>query len=310
MTLKPEMCNVELKSDSGHISVMAREVGEALNLLAGMTVVDCTLGLGGHAQMMSQLIGASGRLVGIDQDDQAIIKARERLSGFSGRLDIVKSNFENIDAVLSSLGVKAVDAILFDLGVSSLQLDSALRGFSFRHDGPLDMRMDASGKVSALEIVNTYSEEDIAEILWKYGEERFASRIARNIVKARAASAVTTTTQLANVILKSLPYKPGQGGVHPAARSFQGIRIAVNRELEVLESVLGAAFSRLKTGGRMCVIAFHSLEDRIVKEQFRSLARLGSAALITKKPLRPSPEEEQVNPRSRSARLRALERVL
>jgi 16S rRNA (cytosine1402-N4)-methyltransferase len=311
MTLEPVKPLMDGSGNEfGHVSVMLREVEDALQLSAGSTVVDCTLGLGGHALSMAKIIGPSGRLVGIDQDDQAILMASARLSGFTGRLDIIKSNFQNIDAVLLSLGLKDVDAVLFDLGVSSLQLDDALRGFSFRADGPLDMRMDAAAAVSALEIINTYSEEEISKILWQYGEERFASRIARNIVKARAASAIKTTVQLANVILKALPYKHAQGGIHPATRSFQGIRIAVNRELDVLETALGAAFSRLKPGGRMCVIAFHSLEDRIVKEQFRSLARIGSAQLITKKPLRPSQEEEQVNSRSRSARLRALERVL
>jgi 16S rRNA (cytosine1402-N4)-methyltransferase len=293
----------------GHVPVMPVEVIGALALTEGMTVVDGTLGLGGHALMMSGIIGSSGRLIGIDQDDQAILEARERLGGFSGRIDIVKSNFRCIDQVLSGLGVSEVDAVLLDLGVSSLQLDDPSRGFSFRHDGPLDMRMDPSAEVSARDIVNSCSEEEISQILWKYGEERFARRIARNIVKARAASSILTTAQLAAIILRSLPYKQGSGGAHPATRSFQGIRIAVNRELEVLEEVLGAAFGCLRAGGRLCVISFHSLEDRIVKEQFRTLSRIGRASLITKKPLRPSSGEERVNPRSRSARMRALERL-
>ncbi len=295
---------------SGHLSVMSREAVEFLNLTEGKVVVDGTLGLGGHAAMMGKLIGASGRLVGIDQDDHAIGLAKERLKDFSGRLDIVKSNFRSIDAVLNQLGIPEVDAVLLDLGVSSLQLDDPGRGFSFRHDGPLDMRMDPRSLVSAFEVVNTFSEEELADILWRFGEERFSRRIARNIVQARAAKRIATTAALAGIILKALPYKHSSDGVHPAARSFQGIRIAVNQELAALEEVLTAAFARLRKQGRLCVIAFHSLEDRIVKEKFRAFALTGSAAVLTKKPLRPSLQEEQANPRSRSARLRALERVV
>ncbi|MEI6437603.1 MAG: 16S rRNA (cytosine(1402)-N(4))-methyltransferase RsmH [Candidatus Omnitrophota bacterium] len=299
-----------MTDELGHIPVMSREVLEMLRLGPGMTVVDGTLGLGGHSLLMSDMIGRSGRLIGIDQDDRAIGMATDRLKGFSGRLDIVKNNFRNIEAVLEGLGVKTVDAVLLDLGVSSIQLDDPLRGFSFRRDGPLDMRMDTGAEVSAFDIVNTFSEEELARILWQYGEERFSRRIARNIVKARAASPIETTTALAGIVMRSLPYKQSRDGAHPATRSFQGIRIAVNQELVVLESVLGVALGRLSQKGRMCVISFHSLEDRIVKERFRSFAQSGSAAVLTKKPLRPSPQEEEANPRSRSARLRALERVL
>ena len=311
MTLRPAGGIDDVPEERlGHISVMSREVGAALKLGKGMTVVDCTLGLGGHSLMMAEIIGVGGRLVGIDQDDRAIVLAKERLKGFSGRLDIVKSNFRNMNEVLDGLGVQAVDAVLFDLGVSSIQLDDPARGFSFRRDGPLDMRMDAGAQVSAFDVVNTFPEEELARVLWQYGEERFSRRIARNIVKARAASVINTTAELTAIILRSLPYKHSREGAHPATRSFQGIRIAVNQELESLESVLGVAFTRLKPAGRMCVISFHSLEDRIVKERFRSLSLAGSAAVLTKKPLRPSPEEESANPRSRSSRLRALERIL
>lgn len=311
MTLKATEANLDSSLvEFGHVPVMSREALEALNLAAGMTVVDCTLGLGGHSSMIGEIIGAKGRLVGMDQDDRAIASAKDRMKDFPGRLDIVKSNFRAFEQVLDGLRIKEVDAVLFDLGVSSLQLDDPLRGFSFRHDAPLDMRMDQTAAISALEVVNTFSEEELARILWQYGEERFSRRIARNIVKARAASAIKTTAGLAGIILKSLPYKHARDGAHPATRSFQGIRIAVNQELAALEDVLVPAFGRLRKGGRMCVISFHSLEDRIVKERFRSLALIGSAELLTKKPLRPSPEEEKANPRSRSARLRALERVL
>lgn len=297
------------QKDYSHISVMPKEVLEALNLKPGMTVVDGTLGLGGHAALMSQVIGGSGRLIGIDQDEQAIARAAEKLKGFAGQLDIVKSNFRKMDEVLTGLRVAEVDAVLLDLGVSSLQLDDPSRGFSFRQDGPLDMRMDARAHVSAFDIVNSISEEELARILWQYGEERFSRRIARNIVKARAASPINSTEELTKIILRSVPYKHSRDGVHPATRSFQGIRIAVNQELAALETGLEAAFARLKKGGRLCVISFHSLEDRIVKERFRMLSRLGSALLLTKKPLMCSPEERESNPRSRSARLRSLERI-
>ncbi|MBF0593508.1 MAG: 16S rRNA (cytosine(1402)-N(4))-methyltransferase RsmH [Candidatus Omnitrophica bacterium] len=299
-----------VEGGGGHISVMSREVDELLGLQAGMVAVDCTLGLGGHALMMGERVGSGGRLVGIDQDDQAIVRARQRLKGFSGRLDIVKNNFRNISDVLNGLGVEAVDAVLFDLGVSSIQLDDPLRGFSFRHEGPLDMRMDTTAPVSAATIINTFSEEELARVLWQYGEERFSRRIAANIVKARAASPIETTADLVKIIMRSLPFKQSREGLHPATRSFQGIRIAVNQELAAVEGALDAAYSRLKIGGRMCVISFHSLEDRIVKSKFRSYALNGSATILTKKPLRPTPQEEQANPRSRSARLRALERIL
>lgn len=292
-----------------HIPVMVREVEALLDLKAGATVVDCTLGLGGHSTAMTRILGPQGHLIALDQDAQAIEKARERLKGFEGRLDIVKSNFRKIDEVLGSLGVSEVDGVLFDLGVSSLQLDDAERGFSFRSEGPLDMRMDQDAPVSAFELVNSLSEEEIAGILWRYGEERFSRRIAAGIVRARSARPLETTKELADIVAKAMPYRFGHDGVHPATRSFQAIRIAVNQELDVLEQTLGTAFGHLKVGGRLCVISFHSLEDRIVKDRFRELAQKGCAALLTKKPLRPADDEAQANPRSRSARVRAVERI-
>ncbi len=292
-----------------HVPVMVCEVEALLNVKNGATVVDCTLGLGGHARVVARLIGAEGRLIGIDQDVQAIEKAREQLRDFGGRLDIIKSNFRKLDEILSDLGVNEVDAILFDLGVSSLQLDDAARGFSFRSEGPLDMRMDQEAQISAFELVNSLSEEEIANLLWRYGEERFSRRIASTIVRARSARAIETTKDLVDVILRALPYRVSRDGVHPATRSFQAIRIAVNQELDVLSMALDAAFRHVKVGGRICVIAFHSLEDRIVKEKFREFAHKGSATLLTKKPLRPGDEETGANPRSRSARVRAVERI-
>jgi 16S rRNA (cytosine1402-N4)-methyltransferase len=298
-----------MAQDAAHIPVMASEVKELLGLKPGSTMVDGTLGLGGHAAVLAQVIGNDGTLIGIDQDRDAIEQARERLKDFGGKLHIVKNNFSKLAEVLAGLGVHYVDAFLFDLGVSSLQLAAAERGFSFRVAGPLDMRMDRDAQVSAFELVNSLSEDEITKILWRYGEERFSRRIAKAIVRARAAQSIETTTELADIVLGALPYRVSRDGVHPATRSFQALRIAVNRELDVLPVALDAAFNHLKIGGRICVIAFHSLEDRIVKQKFRSLAQAGCAELLTKKPLRPGDQEARSNPRSRSARLRALERI-
>ena len=298
-----------MTSEPKHISVMPQEVEGALDLKAGAVAVDGTLGLGGHAAMMAARIGAQGHLIGIDQDARAIELARLRLKDFQGRLDIVKSNFSRLDEVLKGLGVEAVDAVLLDLGVSSLQLDDPARGFSFRADGPLDMRMDADAATTAEELVNELPETELADLIFHYGEERFSRRIAGRIVAVRAGERIRTTGQLADIVLRSLPRGYQRDKLHPATRTFQALRIAVNRELEVLENALGQAFHHVKIGGRIAVIAFHSLEDRIVKEKFRTLAREGLAALLTKKPLRPTEVEAAENPRSRSARLRVLERI-
>ncbi len=296
-------------TDFKHISVMPVEVDEALALKPGAVVVDATLGLGGHALMMAGKIGASGHLIGIDQDDAAIAIARERLKGCVGRLDIVKSNFGRMDEVLAGLGVTAVDAVLFDLGVSSLQFDAPERGFSFRAEGPLDMRMDTQAATTAEDIVNDFSEKELADVIFEYGEERFARRIAQRIVAARAGARIATTSQLADIVLRSLPKGYQRDRLHPATRTFQALRITVNRELDVLPEALGLAFRHVKIGGRIAVISFHSLEDRIVKEGFKALARQGSARLLTKKPLIPTEAESADNPRARSAKMRALERV-
>ena len=290
---------------------MLQEVEALLGLKAGAVAVDGTLGLGGHAAMMAGRIGTEGRLIGIDQDAAAIKIARAGLSGFKGRLDIVKSNFSRLDEVLAGLDAGAVDAILFDLGVSSLQLDVPSRGFSFRHDGPLDMRMDADAPVSAEEIVNDFSEEELADLIFDYGEERFSRRIARHIVAARAGERITRTGQLADIVLRALPggARHAHKRLHPATRTFQALRIAVNRELDVLNEVLGQGLKNLKVGGRMAVISFHSLEDRIVKTRFKAWAVEGAVRLLTKKPLQPADAEAADNPRARSARLRVCERI-
>ena len=299
-----------MTNEPQHIPVMPREVEGALDLKVGAVAVDGTLGLGGHAAMMAEKIGAQGHLIGIDQDARAIELARLRLKDFKGRLDIVKSNFSKLDEVLKRVGVETVDGILLDLGVSSLQLDDPARGFSFRSDGPLDMRMDGDAQTTAEELVNELPEKELADLIFHYGEERFSRRIAQRIVAARAGQRIRTTGELADIVLRSLPRGYQRDKLHPATRTFQALRIAVNRELEVLEEALGLAFKHVKIGGRIVVIAFHSLEDRIVKEKFRGLSREGCAVLLTKKPLRPTEVEAADNPRSRSARLRALERIV
>ncbi len=292
-----------------HVPVMPVEADALLALRPGAVVVDCTLGLGGHAALIAAKIGPEGHLIGIDQDANALAFARERLADFHGRLDIVQSNFSKLDGILKGLGVEAADAFLFDLGVSSLQLDTPERGFSFRCDGPLDMRMDTGSGSPAQDLVNGFSEKELADVIFHYGEERFAKRIARHIVAARAGTRITTTAQLADIVLRSLPRGYQRERLHPATRTFQALRIAVNRELDVLEEALAQAFGHLKAGGRIAVIAFHSLEDRIVKERFKALARSGCGVLVTKKPLRPSEAECAVNPRAHSARFRAFERA-
>jgi 16S rRNA (cytosine1402-N4)-methyltransferase len=288
---------------------MPAEVEGALGLKEGAVVVDGTLGLGGHALMIAAKIGAQGHLIGIDQDAEAVAVARGRLADFKGRLDIVKNNFSRMDEVLQGLGVGAVDAILLDLGVSSLQLDAAQRGFSFRSDASLDMRMDLEGVTTAEDLVNELSEQELADLIFRYGEERFSRRIASRIVASRAEQRIRTTTELADIVLRSLPGGYQRSKMHPATRTFQALRIAVNRELDVLEEVLEKSWGLLKPGGRLAVISFHSLEDRIVKEKFRGMFREGHVLRITKKPLMPLEAETVRNPRSRSAKLRAIERI-
>lgn len=292
-----------------HISVMPKEVDEYLNLSSGDTAVDGTLGLAGHAVEMAKRIGDKGHLIGIDQDTQVISLARERLNDFSGKLDIVKSNFRHLRDVLDACGVKQINGLLLDLGVSSIQLDSPERGFSFQKDGPLDMRMDQEVFTSAFELVNSLSERELETILRDYGQERWAKRIARGIVWNREKATIKTTEQLKEIIFKSVPGQFRRQRIHPATRSFQAIRIAVNRELEALETVLDDALSCLAPQGRLVVIAFHSLEDRIVKHRFRQWAKDGQVELLIKKPLIATDEECEHNPRARSAKLRAVEKI-
>ena len=294
---------------SQHIPVMAKEVEEYLNLPENGSFADCTLGLGGHSLRMLSRLGPLGKIVGIDCDLQAMQQAKENLSAYAQQCIFVHDNFRNLDSILEKLGIRQVDGILLDLGLSSFQLDNPQRGFSIKSDGPLDMRMDqdfASEYLSAKDLINSSSEEEIATILKEYGEERFYKRIARAIVAQRP---LQTTRELVEVVLRALPYRMGRAKIHPATRTFQALRIAVNKELESLAIVLSKGIDHLKSGGRMGVISFHSLEDRIVKHKFQALAREGKVKLMTKKPMRPTEEEAAQNPRARSARFRVAEKI-
>ena len=298
-----------MSEEALHLPVMAREVEEFLNPQAGGCFLDGTLGLAGHSALIAQKIGSSGRLIALDKDQKALALARKKLSTFTGKVDFVHSDFRDFDVVLKKLGVDAVDGMLFDLGISSFQLDAPERGFSFRSEGPLDMRMNQDALTSAADIINTLQEEELANVIFTFGEERFSRRIAKAIVQYRARKKIETTKELEEIIFTSVPVSYRRQKIHPATRTFQAIRIAVNRELESLQLIMDKCADYLKEGGRIGVISFHSLEDRIVKEKFKSLAKSGIMTLIVKKPLRPSDDEIKSNPRARSARFRVAERT-
>jgi 16S rRNA (cytosine1402-N4)-methyltransferase len=275
-----------------------------------MTILDCTVGYGGHAELLLDSCVPGTKVIGLDRDSGAIDFCRQRLVRFGERIVLFKGNHRNLKHHLAEAGVSSVDGVLFDFGVSSPQLDDPARGFSFQQQGPLDMRMDRTTGLTAAELVNTTPEGEFADIIFQYGEERYSRRIARAIVRERARRPIETTGALASVIAGSVPSSYRHGRIHCATRTFQALRIAVNRELESLEPSLRDAADVLAPGGRICAISFHSLEDRIVKHTLRSLAQ-GSAAtlsLLTKKPVLPTDEECRANPRARSAKLRVAER--
>lgn len=307
-----------------HAPVMPGEVLETLACKPGAVYVDGTLGGGGHSLEILKASSPDGRLIGIDRDDEALKAAATTLEPFKDRITLVKENYRNIKKVLAQLAVTAVDGILLDLGVSSYQLDEPERGFSFRFEARLDMRMDKSQEFSAYDIVNTFETEELAKIFKDYGEERDAKRIARAIDKARSAKPVETTGDLVRVILATVPKRFQPKQIHPATRVFQALRIAVNDELGSLEQGLKDGADALRSGGRFSVISFHSLEDRIVKNAFRELAtgcicpprvavcvcgRKPAARLVTRKALIASDAEVDKNPRARSAKLRAIEKI-
>ncbi len=301
-----EACVMESRE---HIPVMRDEVRDGLRLSPGAVFVDCTLGLGGHAGEAAKAVGPSGRVIGIDRDASSLEQAARHLASAACRKDFVHDDFRNIDSALDRLGVTGVDGILLDLGISSFQLDDPRRGFSIRLDGPLDMRMDQKNFISAYDLVNSLSEREISIILKKYGEERWHHRIARLLVEERLQRPIATTRELSHAVLRAIPSRNRHQKIHPATRTFQAFRIAVNRELESLEAALSKCLDRLSSGGRICVIAFHSLEDRIIKHALRDAAQAGTVRILTKKPLRPSQDEITMNPRSRSARLRIAEKA-
>jgi 16S rRNA (cytosine1402-N4)-methyltransferase len=291
-----------------HEPVLVAEVLEALRPGRGGVFLDCTVGLGGHARAL--LEGGATRLVGLDRDRDALAVARDALAEFGDRATLVHADYRDFEPELDRLAIGTVDGILADLGVSSMQLDAEGRGFSFRRDEPLDMRMDRSRGVTAAEWIAAADERELADAIFRWGEERFARRIARGLVRAREDAPLTTTGQLAAVVRRAVPSR-GYQRIDPATRTFQAIRIAVNRELDRLDAFLEAAANRLAVGARLAVISFHSLEDRVVKHTFRALAGAGRTAfgLVTRRPLGPGDEEIGRNPRARSAKLRVVERL-
>ncbi len=290
-------------SDAGHVPVLLAEALELLAVRPGGLCVDGTVGLGGHAAAVLRATAPDGRLLGLDRDGETLAAAQARLAEFGSRVRLEQGDYREIPDRLA--GEKA-DAILLDLGVSSVQLDDPARGFSFQAEGPLDMRMDRSGGTTAGELVNRLREGDLADLIYAYGEEPASRRIARAIVRARETKPIETTTELADIVRRAAPRRR-PGGLHPATRAFQALRIRVNRELDGLSDALVRIAGGLAPGGRMAVIAFHSLEDRASKEAFRALGA-GGFRVLTRKPVRPGEDEVRANPRARSARLRAVAR--
>lgn len=306
-----------------HTSVLLEETIEGLKIKPEGIYVDGTLGGGGHSWEIARRLGKSGRLIGIDQDEAAIIAAGKRLEEFGDKVTIVRSNYRNTKEVLSSLGIAGIDGMMLDLGVSSYQLDTGERGFSYRFDAPLDMRMDLRQSFSAKDIVNDYDERELYRIIRDYGEDKFAKNIARHIVTARQKKPIETTGELSDIIKAAIPAKMRTEGGHPSKRTFQAIRIECNKELEVLKESLDGLIELLNPGGRLCVITFHSLEDRIVKTVFKTAekpcicppsfpvcvcGRISRGKVITGKPILPGEEELRTNTRSKSAKLRIFEK--
>ncbi len=289
-----------------HEPVMVREIVALFGAVAGGVFVDCTVGLGGHSRAL--LEAGVSRLIGLDRDAAALAVARETLAPFADRVALVHADYRELGRVLDERGVARISGALADLGVSSMQLDAEGRGFSFRRDEPLDMRMDQSSGPSAAELLRSVDEQSLADVIFQYGEERYSRRVARAIVTARREAPIDTTATLAAIVRRAVPHK-GHQRIDPATRTFQALRIWVNRELDGLDAFLGEASRRLLEGARLAVITFHSLEDRIVKHTFRALEKTGEGVrILTKRPALPSDEEVARNPRARSAKLRAIER--
>ncbi|MEW5758222.1 MAG: 16S rRNA (cytosine(1402)-N(4))-methyltransferase RsmH [Candidatus Omnitrophota bacterium] len=290
-----------------HNPVMYEEIIKFLNLKTGQVIIDATIGLGGHARGILEKISPTGTLIGIDKDNESLMLAKHHLESFKNTV-LINDDFKNLDIILKNLNIAKVDGIIFDLGISSYQLETDERGFSFKSDGPLDMRMDKRCFISAFDLVNNLNESELSNILKIYGEEKRHNRIAKYLVYERQKKSIDTTVELAEIVKKAVGYH-GYSRLHPATRTFQAIRIAVNRELEALDEVLKKAINLLNPGARICVISFHSLEDRIVKVNFKNLMHSGLVNILTKKPLVPGYSEVVNNPRSRSAKLRVAERL-
>lgn len=309
-----------------HKSVLLEETIDSLDIKPDGTYVDGTLGGGGHASQVCRRLGSKGKLIGIDQDQDAIKAASERLSEFGGKVTIVRDNYQKIKEILHELGIEKVDGIYLDLGVSSYQLDTASRGFSYREDdAPLDMRMDVRNPRTAADIVNEYGEMELYRIIRDYGEEKFAKNIAKHIVRARQEKRIETTGQLTEIVKAAIPMKMRVTGGHPAKRTFQAIRIELNHELDVLNDSIDTMIDLLKPKGRLSIITFHSLEDRIVKNRFREnenpcvcppdfpvcvCGRISKGKVITRKPIVPGGKEVEENKRAKSSKLRVFERAL
>ena len=306
-----------------HKPVLLRECIEGLHIRPGFTYVDCTTGGGGHSYEIARRLSGDARLICLDRDTDALSAAKTRLKDFSDKITFVHTNFSDLGEILDKLQVNNLGGVLADLGCSSYQFDTPERGFSYMHDAPLDMRMDTDSGLTAYDVVNTYGEDELQRILYEYGEEKFAPKIAKEIARSREIAPIRTTFELADLIKKALPAAAKIGGPHPAKRSFQAIRIEVNHELDAISPALKAAAERMVTGGRIAVISFHSLEDRCVKNTFADLARGCTCPrdfpvcvcgrkpivnLITRKPILPSEEELEENPRARSAKLRIAEK--
>ncbi|MBR3640267.1 MAG: 16S rRNA (cytosine(1402)-N(4))-methyltransferase RsmH [Clostridia bacterium] len=308
-----------------HVSVLLEESVDVLSPERGGVFVDCTAGGGGHSSAIAERLPEGGRLIAIDRDEDAVTAARSRLEKYGAACTVVRSNYGDVDAVLDSLGIDVINGVLWDLGVSSHQLDEAERGFSYGVDAPLDMRMDRSGGITAADVVNGYGFEELKRIIRDYGEEKFAGPVARSICETRSREPIVSTGQLAGAIVRGIPAAARKSEAqHPAKRTFQAIRIEVNGELDGIEPSIRAAVERLAPGGIAAVISFHSLEDRIVKRTFQDLAagctcppdfpvcvcgKKPTVELITKKPILPSDDETKSNPRARSAKLRAARKL-
>ena len=300
-----------MQEEKLHIPVMLHEVIDYLKLRPGQLIVDATVGTGGHSLEILKRITPGGRLIGIDRDEDSLNVCRKALSDFSSNCEFIHANFVDLDQILGKQGIDKIDGIIFDLGISTFQLRDAERGFSFQEEGPLDMRLDKGSYISAYDLVNNLNESEISNMLWSFGQERWHNRIAHLLVIERARQPISSTKELADLVMRAIPhrYRRSYYRCHPATRTFQAVRIAVNRELEIIESAIKKAVAFLGKHSRICVISFHSLEDRAVKHTFRGLKADGLIDIVTPKPLTPTAGEIEANPSSRSSKFRVAERI-